>query len=173
MTYDFSGPWQSHANLNAPLDLQASAMRNFHAAGVPKHKLSVGLAFYGRGFSVASGDNGGRGQRITGAPSAEGTAEPGVWAWSGLRRTILANGWTNPSGGWQRTYHQNIHTPTLFHPSRRIFIGYDDPRSICEKSKWARQEGYGGVMVWELSMDVGREMSDAMVEGFAGRRVNC
>lgn len=75
MTYDFAGPWQGSAGLNSPLDAQSAAMQAFANAGVPKAKLSMGLAFYGRGFSVASGDNNGLGQRIVGTPGGDGAVE--------------------------------------------------------------------------------------------------
>lgn len=75
MTYDFAGGWQGNANLNSPLDEQSKAMRAFANAGVPKEKLSMGLAFYGRGFTVSSAQNNGLGQRITGSPQIDGTSE--------------------------------------------------------------------------------------------------
>ncbi|KAI9015394.1 glycoside hydrolase [Hyaloraphidium curvatum] len=173
MTYDMAGGWSGSSGLNAPLDDQARAMEGFVRAGVPRAKLSMGLAFYGRGFFVDSGTNGGLGQRITGLPSMDGTDEPGVWAWRGLRRTILAAGPTTPAAGWQRTYLSNLHTPTLWNAARRIFVGYDDTVSTCNKAKWVREQGYGGVMVWEFTQDFNSELARATTEAWRGLRPNC
>jgi chitinase len=152
MSYDYAGPWTSNAMVNSPLfrgpntpDSQSDAINRYMNAGVPRSKLTMGLAFYGRGSHVASGTNDGLGQRQTGAPTGDGTDDPGVWTWRGLRSSILASGPYRTSGDWRRTYRSDIQSPTLYSPSRRVFIGYDDPRSICYKTLWAKFRGFGGV----------------------------
>lgn len=181
MTYDYAGPWGGSAGVNSPLfkdnagtsDSQSDTMNRYVNAGVPRAKLTMGLGFYGRGTYVASGANDGLYQRQTGAPSGDGTDDPGVWTWRGLRSSILAAGPYSTSGDWRRTYRNELQSPTLYSPSRRVFIGYDDPRSICYKTLWAKYRGFGGVMVWDLSMDNNRELAAPMTEAWAGRRLNC
>ena len=34
------------------------------------------------------------------------------------------------------------------------FISYESPRSLYKKSKWIRESGLGGAMIWELSLDL-------------------
>lgn len=98
---------------------------------------------------------------------------PGVWSWSSLRAGILSTGPMTPISGWVRSYLSSQQNPILFNPNRRIFIGYDDPVSICAKARWAKNQGFGGVMVWDLSMDKDRELSSAMTDAWNGIRTVC
>ncbi|KAI9026191.1 glycosyl hydrolases family 18-domain-containing protein [Hyaloraphidium curvatum] len=180
MSYDMAGPWSGSAGYNAPLfrepgtgDSQSDAINRFAAAGVPRAKLTMGMAFYGRGFRVASGANNGLYQRQIGAPTGDGTDDPGVWTWRGLRSSILANGPFSTTGDWRRIYRDQVQTPTLFSPSRNVFIGYDDPQSTCVKALWAKNNGFGGVMVWDMSMDRDRELTQPMTDVWMGRRTSC
>ncbi len=72
MTYDFSyNEAGHHTNLfpSADYDKENSAHKSvttYMAAGVPAHKLVVGLAFYGRGGVVGNTDNNGFKQRSMG-----------------------------------------------------------------------------------------------------------
>jgi chitinase len=43
--------------------------------------------------------------------------------------------------------------PWLYDAKSGRMISYDDPESIGNKAAYIRQEGYGGVMIWELSDD--------------------
>jgi GH18 family chitinase len=178
MTYDFCGPWCGSAGFNAALKAEpgtnqgncAASMQAFVNAGASKSKLSMGLAFYGRSWTVASATNGGLYQRGVGTPPGDGNDDGGVYTWRGLRNSaggILRNGATQPVSPWQRTYRTFAAAPTLFHPTNRWFISYDDPQSMREKSQWAKANGYGGVMVWDISMDQGREMLSGIMAGLA------
>jgi chitinase len=45
--------------------------------------------------------------------------------------------------------------PWLYHAQRRIFVSYDDARSIAAKARYVREQGFGGIMFWELGGDDG------------------
>jgi len=171
MTYDYCGPWCSITGLNAPLHPDPSApaaqsqhaqsitMQRFLDAGVPAKKLTMGLAWYGRGFRAASTNNDGLYQASQGADTT-GFAEVG---WSQLRSQILRSSPVTPVTGWRRTFRDAPVCPTLFNAGTRSLIAYDDPETTIRKSAWAKQRGFGGVMVWSLDMDVNREMLAATI----------
>ena len=81
MTYDFGGPNGTvghHTNLYSygPDGTGSSAdqaIKDFIAAGVPAHKLGIGVAFYGKAVDAASTENNGLGQQrvrpVAGIPS--------------------------------------------------------------------------------------------------------
>lgn len=50
------------------------------------------------------------------------------------------------------TYNPIMHTPYL--TQRENWISYEDVRSVQAKSRYAREEGLGGLMFWELSDDL-------------------
>ena len=75
MTYDFRGAWDKmtfhNANLyhseESPSALPLSTHETVKAyllAGVPRHKLIIGMPFYGVGWSVASSDSNGLYQTV-------------------------------------------------------------------------------------------------------------
>ena len=43
----------------------------------------------------------------------------------------------------------------LYDARDRLFMGYDDPRAVIEKGRFAREAGLAGVFAWELSQDNG------------------
>lgn len=59
MTYDMNGPWNLQAGANAPLYAPCSqdsidlSVNAWIEAGMPRHKITVGLGFYGRSASKA------------------------------------------------------------------------------------------------------------------------
>lgn len=162
MAYDLRGPWGDpftgfHAPLYAdPLEPVAEPVRsqwnadatitNYLAAGVPAAKLQLGMAFYGRGFGQVQPTTNGLYATYNG-PSQPGTWENGVYDYTDLQQHY------ENAPGWQKTWHATARTPWLWNAAQRVFIGYDDPRSIAEKCWRLQQRGLGGAMFWELSGD--------------------
>lgn len=152
MTYDFAGSWSPRTGHNSPLYAYPgiedatfsidSAMRRWEAAGMPAAQLNVGLSFYGRGF-------GGVSRAEPGHPFASvpaGTTEPGQFDYSSLRAGALDRATVR--------FDATARVPYAYDAESKIWYSFDDPRSIEEKARYARVEGYGGVLVWELSNDV-------------------
>ena len=64
-------------------------------------------------------------------------------------------------------WHPVAQTPWLFHPVDRIFVSYEDPRSIGLRAQLARDRGLRGVFMWELTGDDDRHsLLEAMVRPF-------
>lgn len=162
MTYDLSGPYEGWVTwFNSPIfdggyrfpssgGLVPSlngAVSNFIVNGVSPLKLGIGIAFYGYVWQGGSG------------ASTGGVTQP-------------RQSWTNPPAMTAATYVALIndyYQPGLYHwdadaqaawlsitnanPNDDMFISYDDQRTCQAKVSYARNEGLGGVMIWELSQD--------------------
>ena len=161
MTYDFYGSWTpgtgNHAALRASgadaddgLDV---AVKTMTAAGVPAGKLVAGVAMYGRGFAGVARPAAGAG--FSGAPHA-GTwpAPEGASDYRELAaRYIDRNG--RGLHGYQAIFDARTQSWNLYNARSRLFMGYDDPRTVLAKGAFVRAAGLAGVFAWELSQDNG------------------
>ena len=156
MTYDFYGGWSDrvghHSSLRSSApeadDSLERSVRNLTGAGVPAAKLVAGVAMYGRGFSGAASAR-------TGAAKTGGF--PGADASLGYRE--IAQRYLDRRGrglrGFEATRDSVTEAWSLYHPQQRLYIGYDDPRAVLAKGRYAQQAGLAGVFAWELSQDNG------------------
>jgi len=154
MTYDFhggfepQGPTNFHAQLyrspNDPSPPPSDVYNGDHAvlaylaAGVPARKLSLGIPFYGRGWTGVPNVNDGLYQTATGP--APGTFEPGVMNYEVLE-------------GLGYPGYRDPYTLAFWTYNGSEFWSYDDPDSIAAKMDYIREKGLGGAMVWELDGD--------------------
>jgi chitinase len=154
MTYDFGVPGDAertrhNAALRAGTDdpdaLSAErAVREFLAAGVPAGKLVLGVPFYGRAWEV-EGEYG-----PLHAPGKR-TAALADTDYQTLRALPGRD-------GWLRLWDDAAQAPWLWHPARRLFVSYEDPRSLRLKARLIRDHGLGGVMFWEYFADRSGEL---------------
>ncbi len=161
MTYDNYGSWTkatgNHASPRASADgaedgLDAAA-RTMIAAGVPAAKLVAGVAMYGRGFTGVARPVPGHG--FTGEPHT-GTY-PAPEGASDYRE--LAARYIDHAGrglhGYQAIFDPRTQAWNLYNARNALFMGYDDPRAVLAKGRFARDAGLAGVFAWELSQDNG------------------
>jgi chitinase len=151
MAYDFAGPWSPRTGHNAALYAYPgiedatftvdSAMQRWEAAGMPPEQLNVGLAFYGRGF-------GGVTTAAPGSPYRSvpmGTTEAGQFDYAHLVAGVL-------DASVER-FDPVARVPFAHDPLSGEWYSFDNPHSITEKARYSLDNGYGGVLVWELSND--------------------
>jgi chitinase len=152
MTYDLDGSERSgfttfHAPLRAApdepgprsvaaADTVEGTVRVFEAAGVPRDKIVVGVPFYGRGFTGVPNVNDGLYQPFSGTLSID---------YHTIKTDYLSK--------FQRFRHPEAAVPWLYDAESGTMLTYDDPESIARKTDFVREQGLGGVMVWELSGD--------------------
>ena len=163
MTYDFAGSWSPRTGHNAPLYAYPgiedktftvdSGMQRWVAAGAPPRKLAVGLAFYGRGFGGVNSTS--PGSAFSSLPM--GTSELAQYDFSHLVTDVLTNMIVR--------FDETAMVPYAYNPSERVWISYDDARSIEEKARYAGRNGFGGAMIWELSNDTEGELLRAALRG--------
>ncbi|SPJ84230.1 related to endochitinase [Fusarium torulosum] len=157
MAYDYAGSWSPvtghNANLYANRDLPQStpfntddAVNAYLNAGVPGHKLILGMPVYGRSFLGASGM--GQPHAGVGLPNkALGSWEAGVWDYKSLTKQ-----------GLDIVYDEKAQAYYGRHQSGGGICSYDTPEAIQKKASYLKQRGLGGAMFWEASGDEkGRE----------------
>ena len=165
MSYDFHGAFDPITGHNSPLfanskdaDLEfnsASAMIAYSTTWkVPKSKLMMGLAWYGRGWGDVEPT-----EIVKGLPGlfAPGTATVhGQWddngQYTGTNPWYYLKGLVN-NGQYTRYWDPESRVPYLYNKATKEFLTYDDPQSIKEKVDYINKEGYGGAIVWDLSGD--------------------
>jgi len=157
MTYDLQGAWNSYTGHNSPLfqrseetddDVflnQAWAANYWFEGGCPKDKLVIGMATYGRGFTLADASNNGYGAPASGAcPAGTWTREAGFLAYYEICESIFA-------GSATRVWNDEAKVPYGYLGT--TWVGYDDTESLIEKIEWMKNTGYGGFMVWCYDLD--------------------
>ncbi|HEX5207590.1 MAG TPA: glycoside hydrolase family 18 protein [Steroidobacteraceae bacterium] len=154
MTYDMNNIFSPASAFNAPLaadprdpapapqrarDNLTSAVRYYESQGVPAAKIMLGVAFYGRGFTGVSPQDGGLYSKYK-----DGFPET-PW------KTVSAHFLTSPD--WVRHWSASAQAPWLYNARQHIFFTYDDPRSLAIKADFARREHLRGAMIWVLGED--------------------
>lgn len=159
--YDFHGTWETSTNHASPLfdDAQDPVRdQNFYIdytisaylrAGVPAHKLVVGIPIYARGWTGVPSTNNGLYQTSTGPapfPPADYLQTPGVITY----RTLI--GLT----GFSRFFDYKRIAVWLYDGNSQTFWSYDDPTTVWLKTSYVRLRepgGLGGAFVWALKDD--------------------
>ena len=166
MTYDYHGTWETRAGMVAPLgnDLLDPAGTNIEAtvrsyieAGVPPRSLTLGLPFYGKGWSGC--EAGPRGDGLYQQCTAPVSDPPeATYSYSMLRtQGYLVQG---PAGrGFARHWSAAAQGPYLYNPESRTFIAYDDEDSVRGKMRYLVRLGLRGAMYWEIALDNGSELA--------------
>ena len=118
-----------------------------------KSKLTVGSPWYSRGWGgAAAGPNGdGLFQNATGyiRGTWDDTTTPapgGQFPWWYVK--TLEN-----NDGWQKHFDEVSMVPYLYRPSDGGFLTYEDERSLAARCDFVLDNGYGGIIVWEISGD--------------------
>ena len=147
MTYDLAGPWQGFKTwhnsalygsgtalmaADRPFPSASEMVTRFVAAGVPRRKLGIGEAFYGDVWAGADGP----GQPIAGvtmttvsyATIMDTLYQPDRYRWDTLAQAP----------------YLSIDAP------HKQFVSYDNEALCAQKVEYARAQGLGGVMIWEL-----------------------
>lgn len=110
--------------------------------GVPKEKIVLGVAFYGKYTYVANKKNGGIGTATTKS------------GYSTITYTRIAQNYLSKIGDGVIYYWDNeCCAPYLFVEEDMMFITYENEKSIKEKCKYVDEEGLGGIMIWEIGED--------------------
>jgi chitinase len=144
MNYDYSGPWNAHTGLLAPLLPREGAPRDsgsivgsiaaYEQAGVPRKKILMGLPFYGYQWRDVAAANNGLFQ------AGKGVAEDKPY------RFIR-----NLTKSYSLFRDERSQAPWLF--DGKNFWTFEDPISVNYKVSYAAQQHLAGIMIWELGGD--------------------
>ena len=161
MSYDYAGGRDTiskhHTNLYASSGdtSQGStdkSVKAFMAAGVPANKLVIGMGFYGKGWEMQTTDNNGLYRR------AKAGARGGGFDYL---KDSLEN-----KKGFIKYWDDVAKAPYLFNPQTKVFITYDDEKSIKEKCKYIKKNNLAGAMFWEYGQDKKEYLLDVMAKEF-------
>lgn len=161
MTYDFDGTYDNmsshHSNLYAPENMPYIysadiVVENLKRVGVHPSKMVLGVGFYGKGKIVASTEN-------------NGLYQIPVRPMFGGGYTYLKDSLENKKG-FVKYWDAESNAPYLFNAEKKIFITYDDERSVKDKLKYIRKKKLAGVMFWEYFSDKKLYLLNAMAEEF-------
>ncbi|MFF5206381.1 glycosyl hydrolase family 18 protein [Streptosporangium sp. NPDC000396] len=124
-----------------------NAVNAYLQAGVNPRKLTIGLAYYGRGWQgVADGGRSGEWQSATGAAPGQFQEEAGTRGYGNLVASV--------PGCAVRHDEQAVAT-SCFTGDGGQWWTFDDTWSIGRKAAWLRGKGLLGAMIWEMSGDPG------------------
>lgn len=150
MTYDYGGKTVNHHTNLFPsrgLEIGSSAHKSvmdFMEAGVPASKLGLGAAFYGKSREAESNMNNGLNQ-----PQVMGSkAVAGQGGGYGKMKNEFIN-----KNGYKRFWDRHAKAPYLFNPETKVFITYDDERSIKKKAQYIKKHKLAGIFFWEYFND--------------------
>ena len=122
----------------------------YHTYGVPNSKIIVGVAFYGimqtRDYNSV-------------------TETWSDWVKTGsVSYSYISNFYLNNSS-YSYYYDRNAGVPYIINTDGTVFISFDNPRSIAEKSEYIIENNLAGMMYWENGLDSTGTLLSAMEAG--------
>ena len=169
MTYDYHGDWSNDTNFNAPFDSPpddpdgqqnwsvSHSMNHWASRPVANSKLVMGIPFYGRSFSGVSSTNDGLFNSFSSSSSE---------TYYNIQQNI------KPQSDYEYHWHSGAKVPWLYSAVEGTFISYDNESSISNKCNFVNNNGFGGVMCWELSQDASNTLITTMHESVHGSQTS-
>ncbi|WBB53511.1 glycoside hydrolase family 18 protein [Verrucosispora sp. WMMD573] len=150
--YDFHGTWEAVTNQQSALRVPKGApddpdfsvevaIDGWIARGAPRHKLVLGIPYYGQGWTGVTGDGNGLFQAATGPAPA--THAAGFEDYKQLKN-LARDGFT---------VHRDLRAGHAWLFDGTTFWTYDDPVVVLQKTLYVRRAGLGGAMIWSLDGD--------------------
>ncbi|MEU3497137.1 glycoside hydrolase family 18 protein [Kitasatospora cineracea] len=167
--YDYHGARETTTNQQSALEVAAGdpstpdrrfsselAVDAYVNGGAPRSELTLGVPFYGRGWTgVPRGSTNGLFQTATGP--APGSYENGFEDYHKLKEKLAGGGYTlyrDPVAG-----HAYLYNGTVLYT-------YDDPTEITRKATWIKEQGLAGAMIWSFDGDTANgELTTALANG--------
>jgi chitinase len=141
MTYDLIGsrsPITGHHAALYPsgpqLESVDHAIQYLDSLNVPHSRIAIGAAFYARQFDHVRDSN-------------NGLFQPGHF-----KRFLTLNQCRRLSG-YRHYWDPQAQAAYSYNSGKKIFLTYDDARSVAAKARYIRQKNLDGIMYWKLSLD--------------------
>ncbi|WP_087023333.1 glycoside hydrolase family 18 protein [Thaumasiovibrio subtropicus] len=169
MTYDYLGGWGTQTGHLTNLHTTERSwwgmgsdvfIQQMLDAGIPREKLVLGAAFYGRGWEGTENFDGKLPTSdLTSTGGASFGTNPNEPAYF-MFWDLIAN--YTAEEGYQYGYDAESEAPFLWNSEKQVYISFDDVRSVTAKAKWAKAQNLAGVFSWELSGDPENKLTEAM-----------
>ncbi len=153
MTYDYMGTWEKYVIPNSGFDMSTATLEYYEERGIPRSKLLLGAAFYGKSFDGATG----MGSTYTG----KGSGHDGIWLWKDLLKQFEAVPYNIM---WDEKTKSEF---ALGNDEIIVFNGLPSQRVWGE---YVRNSEYAGVMFWDMLCDVEYKSKSLLVSLFRGLR---
>ena len=152
MTYDITGDWDEKAMFDSPLYPHdgyttwswLETFEYWSKRGVPAEKMVFGIPAFGFEFEGATGP---------GSNFNKGKTKSLSYA------QIIKN------------THWEIHFDSVsvepYAVSENSYTTYEDPHSAAIKTRWVKENGYAGIMVWEVSHDYIEGVGNPILDSIA------
>uniref|UniRef100_A0A3B4YLK7 chitinase n=1 Tax=Seriola lalandi dorsalis TaxID=1841481 RepID=A0A3B4YLK7_SERLL len=153
LTFDFRGPWENVTGHHSPLfrgsqdtgdkiNSNTDGMQYWRDQGAPAQLLNLGLATYGRAFTLSSPST------DVGAP-ANGTGEEGCYTgedgfWAYYETCLYIEG-----ALIQLITDQKV----PYALTENQWVGFDNKESFETKVSYLKTNNFGGAFVWSLDLD--------------------
>lgn len=145
MTYDLVGGYSTQTGHHTPLYSTSGqtgstdyAIQYLIKSGIPANKLVLGAAFYGRMWEDVPSINNGLYQ--------SGKFKEFI-DYRNFEKRFDA------SSGFKFFWDDQAKAPYLYNAEKKLYVTYDDKKSIALKTKYAIDNKLDGIMFWELSCD--------------------
>ncbi|WP_018611254.1 glycoside hydrolase family 18 protein [Segetibacter koreensis] len=145
MTYDLVNGNSNLTGHHTPLystpqqiESTDNAIHYLDSAGVPRNKMIIGAAFYGRIFDVEQDSLNGLYQK--------GKFNKGV-SYKNLNVDSLKN------EGFVSYWDDTAKAPYMYSSAKKQLLTFDDEKSIMLKTKYVVDNHLGGIMFWQLGED--------------------
>lgn len=148
MTYDLISGYSIETGHHTALYSRAeqrestdNAVSYLIKTGIPANKLVIGAAFYGRMWEHVPNVNNGLYQ-------------------SGKFKSFIDYsklGELNEAKGFVKYWDEQVKAPYLYNSKDKLFVTYDDTRSMQLKTKYVIEHKLDGIMFWELSLDTDKD----------------
>ncbi|HLR26223.1 MAG TPA: glycoside hydrolase family 18 protein [Fodinibius sp.] len=133
-----------------PARTTAAAVQRHLDAGIPAHKIVVGVAFYGRSWEGV-------------ANQRHGLYQPFEKFYRFIQYEELTDHYINKNG-FKRYWDEAAKAPYLWNADKRIMVSYDDSESLRYKADYIKENNLGGVMYWHHSYDPSQVLLDTLYE---------
>ena len=141
MTYDLIGSRSpitgNHAALYASGPQTESAdhaVTYLDSMGVPLSKIAIGAGFYAREWVDVPGNN-------------HGLFQPGRF------RRFIPYGRLRRLPGFTQYWDSTAQAAYSYNSAKKIFLSYDDERSLRAKARYVRHRRLAGILFWNLNLD--------------------
>lgn len=165
MTYDLAGqgtPNSAHHTMlystpQQPISTDY-AVQYLLNLGIPSNKIVVGAAFYGKIWENVP-------------DTSNGLYQPAKFKSTAHYKKLISE--FNAANGFNYYWDDVAKAPYLYNPTQKLFVTYDDKRSVQMKTQYVIDKKLSGIMFWQLSGDTFKDgLLDAIDAARNGKIVN-
>lgn len=110
--------------------------------GIPSRKIAIGAAFYARVWQNVPNIN-------------NGLYQPGIFKNTVAFKNFISS--YTAANGFIYHWDDTAKAPFLYHPSRKLFVTFDNNESVRLKTEYVMQNHLNGIMFWQIAHDRNRE----------------